>query len=154
MTIYEVLKSDHKLLRQWLTELETEAAASDVEGVEPTLTPTFDMFSSLLTAHSKAEEKVLYERLKNTDETSEEACGGQVEHHLADKLVHAMKNLDRGTREWNAHFKVLKEMVEHHIKEEESVLFKKAKSVLENDEEERLGEEMEKHRGTIPDNQT
>jgi hemerythrin superfamily protein len=150
-TIYDVLKKDHKLLKQWLKELETEIAASEAKGIGPADTPTFDIFSNYLTAHSKAEEKVFYDRLKVDEETEESALEGEVEHSAADKLLKELQSMERGSKDWNARFIVLKEMLEHHIEEEESVLFKKAKDVLEKDEEKRLGQQMEQQRGQIPD---
>ena len=43
---------------------------------------------------------------------------------------------------WKAKVKVLKEHVEHHMDEEESDLFKKARAVLDRDELDRLGDRM------------
>src|SRR5688572_7961599 len=129
-TIYDVLKEDHKLLKQWLKELEAEIAAAEVEGVEPTETATFDIFAKYLNAHSKAEERVFYARLKTDGETKESVLEGEVEHAALEKLLNELEAMTRESKDWNARFMVLKEMLEHHIEEEESVLFKKAKHVL------------------------
>ena len=149
-TIYEVLRKDHKQINQWLAELETEVAASDVEGVEPTKTRTFDLLAHFLSAHSKAEGEVFYQRLIRKKESAESACEGQIEHELVESLLNSMQHCDRGMR-WNAYFKVLKEMVQHHIEEEESMMFDRAKQVLSDEEAENIGTEMEVRRGQLPD---
>lgn len=151
MNIFDVLREDHQRLKQWLSELETEIAATDVGGLEASETPTFDIFSKFLMAHSKAEEKVLYDRLKKAGPAIEAALEGGIEHNLVSTLITQLSRLQRGSRDWNAHFKVLKEMLEHHIKEEESNLFDKAKEVLGEQEIEVLGDRMQQLRGDIPD---
>ena len=65
-------------------------------------------------------------------------------------MVKSMEKLDRGMM-WNAHFKVLREMLEHHIKEEESIVFSLAKKILSNEEAEDLGLMMERRRQGVPD---
>jgi hemerythrin-like domain-containing protein len=146
MTIYEVLKGDHKLLKQWLKELETETAAAEVLGEEAEATPTFRIFARYLEAHSKAEEAVFYQRLKGTGMPGESAQQGKIEHDLTAQLMQKLQTLPLGILEWNAHFTVLKGLLEHHIQEEESVIFNQARAILSTEEEESLGRRMEELR--------
>jgi len=152
-SIYEVLESDHKLIKQWLTELETEIAAADVEGIEPTETRTFDILSRFVTAHSKAEDKVLYQRLLDSETTVEVGYEGEIEHDIVANLLLKMKKCDRGAQ-WNAYFKVLKETLEQHIDEEESTVFSRAEEIFPDEETQIMGAEMEASRGELPDIET
>ena len=52
---------------------------------------------------------------------------------------------------WKAKVKVLKENVEHHMDEEETELFKKARAVLDGGELEQLGARMERIKRSAED---
>jgi hypothetical protein len=79
-----------------------------------------------LTAHSRAEEKVVYDALirarakQDVHVLGEE---GYVEHHAVDDLLARISRLEVGTELWKAHAKVIKEMLEHHIAEEQNETF-------------------------------
>ena len=53
-----------------------------------------------------------------------------------------LHTLARGDQKWGAKFKVLKESIEHHIKEEEGQMFRIARAVLSRDELNDLGARM------------
>lgn len=79
-----------------------------------------------LTAHSRAEEKVVYEallRVRTSDPSHEIADEGYVEHSLVDELLTTLASTDASTERWRASAKVLSELLEHHIQEEESDTF-------------------------------
>ena len=100
--LIEIMKDDDKSLR------ERKAA--------------FDEFAPTLAAHAKPEERSLYQFMKGKDDLGEEAFEGEVEHGLADQLVEEVK---RTTEEdvLGARIKVLAELVEHHLEEEEEEIF-------------------------------
>jgi hypothetical protein len=55
------------------------------------------------------------------------------------KELHALAKDDE---QWGAKFKVLKESIEHHIQEEERIMFHTARGVLDRDELRELGARM------------
>ena len=55
---------------------------------------------------------------------------GYEEHHVADVLLDELLDVPPDTDVWKAKVKVLKENVEHHIKDEEEKLFPKAEKLL------------------------
>lgn len=66
------------------------------------------------------------------------------EHHAVDDLVLPdLKHTDVTTDQFGARAKVLKELVEHHMKEEEGDMFPRAKTLLGKDELDTLGTAME-----------
>lgn len=113
--IIEVILKDHEPLKE-LIEIMKD---SDKELSERKA--AFDEFVPLLIAHAKPEEQALYIYMKSKEDTREEALEGDVEHGLADQLVEECK---RTTDEdlLSARIKVLAELVEHHIEEEEDEL--------------------------------
>lgn len=81
----------------------------------------FEQFAPLLIAHAKPEEEVLYTAMKEDKEIRVEAYEGEVEHELAEMMLHEAKAAT-DTDIWSAKVKVLAELVEHHIQEEEGDL--------------------------------
>jgi hemerythrin-like domain-containing protein len=76
---------------------------------------------------------------RNTEEILLEA----VEEHLGVKRVIAdLLDLDAGDETFEAKAKVLKDLVEHHVEEEEKDLFPKVQKLMDADELEAIGEEM------------
>ncbi|SFQ76741.1 hypothetical protein SAMN05216578_103214 [Halopseudomonas formosensis] len=65
------------------------------------------------------------------------------EHRAVDSLVLPdLLNTDPGSLEFAGRIKVLKELVEHHIEEEEEEMFKDAQELLSAEQLEELGEQM------------
>jgi len=86
----------------------------------------FGALKPLLTAHARAEEKVVYVPMTKAkgEESRDLANEGFVEHSLVDVLMERMGKPDvAGSDGWKAHATVLKELLEHHIKEEEGEIF-------------------------------
>ena len=98
----------------------------------------FREFAPLLLAHAKAEEKSLYPVLKNQDELRE-GFESQVEHELAAYMI---KRSERGGTAdiVNADIKVLAELVEHHIEEEEGEILPHFKKEIEMEDRVNLGQ--------------
>jgi hypothetical protein len=103
----------------------TKMMASD----EPkqTRTAAFERLKPFLTAHARAEELAVYNPLiavKGSPDSHAMGNEGFVEHSLVDVLLERLAKTDlAGTDAWKAHAKVLQEMLEHHIKEEEREMF-------------------------------
>jgi hemerythrin superfamily protein len=103
----------------------------------------FAQFAEELTAHSRAEEKVLYARLRKSEEGKDEALEGAVEHEVADRLIDDLKrNSNTQSDEWSARCGVLQELLEHHIEEEEDEMFKTARKLLDAKALEEMGDEF------------
>lgn len=95
-----------------------------------------------LTMHELLEEKLLYPALETKAVTRAIALEGFEEHHVADILLKELQRLPPASERWTAKFKVLKESLEHHIKEEERHMFPNARGVLTSDELRQLAARM------------
>lgn len=137
MQILQVLKKDHDEVKALLAQLaETgERAAKKREQI-------FAKIKTQLTAHSHAEERVFYQPLKAHEEAKEDALEGDVEHKLVERLMEEMAREPKGDETWTAKATVLKELVEHHVKEEEGAFFRKARKLFDKQELEDMGAEM------------
>jgi iron-sulfur cluster repair protein YtfE (RIC family) len=102
-----------------------------------------------LVSHSRAEEKVLYALLLKETENDKKnelrslTNEGYEEHHAVDHILSELKQLDPDDELWEARMKVLKENVEHHIKEEENELFPKVKKQIDLEKRRLLNDQFE-----------
>ena len=64
------------------------------------------------------------------------------EHHVVDLIMAELEATAVGDETWAAKLTVVKESLEHHIEEEEDVMFKQARQVMDTPELEELGDRM------------
>ena len=110
--IIELILDDHKPLKSMIQTLKDEEL--DRAGKAGVL----EEFVPLLTVHAKAEEQTLYSQMKEFPDLRMESFEGDTEHAIAAQLMQEI-NSAADDDEWSAKVKVLAELVETHIKEEE-----------------------------------
>jgi hemerythrin superfamily protein len=135
MDIYEVLKEDHDEARRLLDALDE---TGDDEGDKRAR--RYAEFKIDLMMHQHVEESVFYNSLKDIEETRDDALEAINEHHVVDTLLEELDDMPKEGDEWRAKFGVLKELVEHHMREEEEEFFRTARKVLDPEQAERMGE--------------
>lgn len=113
--IIDLILFDHKPLKKLIKVMK------NLDLAENERREAFDKFAPLLIAHAKPEEQILYAVMKNDKEIRVEAFEGEVEHELAEMMLQEAKAAT-DTDVWSAKVKVLAELVEHHIQEEEGDL--------------------------------
>jgi len=131
--IVEILLEDHKPLKV-LIKMMKDSKLKFKEKRD-----VFEEFAQTLMVHSKSEEETLYTALKKMDALREAGYEGDVEHRLADHLINEIKNTEDEVL-CAARIKVLAELVEHHLKEEEEELLPDFKKNSESHEREILGD--------------
>jgi hypothetical protein len=134
----DMLERDHRRFEELFAKGEKTTARST--SGRPAL---LALLKAELIAHELVEEKVLYPALKPHGEAREIVLEGYQEHHVADVLVRELERLSPDDERWGAKFKVLKENIEHHIEEEESDMFRKARSIFNRQQLDSIGRRME-----------
>ena len=139
MDIFDEMKKEHKGFRKLISEIEetTERAVKTRE-------KKFMELSTDLMAHHKAEEKVLVPVLKEHKETKIMGIEIEEEHHVADQIVYELKDIPVDNDNWMVKFEVLKEIMDHHMQEEENEITKKGREVIEKDRLEKMVSKFEK----------
>lgn len=132
-----LLETDHRRLEDLLKKGE-ETTERAVKG----RTELLNRLTSELTVHELIEEKVLYPALRAHPEAKDIVLEGYQEHHVADLIVRELHAVHKDDEQWGPKFKVLKENIEHHIKEEEGEMFRTARGVLSREELQQLGARM------------
>lgn len=110
--ILQLILEDHKPLKKLIKTLKSSTADFDDKK------EAFEEFAPLILTHAKSEEETLYIFMKDGQDMREEGFEGDVEHDLATQMVEdARSTTDEDL--FCARVKVLAELVEHHIEEEE-----------------------------------
>lgn len=98
-----------------------------------------------LTHHMILEEEIFYPCFKSATERKKDKqifFEAKEEHRAADKVLRDLLHTDVGSLAFGGKVKVLKELVEHHIDEEENEMFALAREILTEDELVELGDKM------------
>jgi hemerythrin superfamily protein len=133
--IVTLILDDHKPLKALIKILKDSKASIT------TKSPAFEKFAPALLAHAKAEEQCLYVPMNEDRELRIEAQEGFTEHSIADELITEILTIGPDDQDmWVAKVKVLAELVDHHIEEEEGVVLKKVKKQFNAEERAQIGE--------------
>ncbi|GAA0535266.1 hemerythrin superfamily protein [Rhizomicrobium palustre] len=117
--ILHTLKTEHREVAALLKEMvEAENGASRKK--------LLGQIKAALIPHLRAEEKVVYQPLIVDRDKGLRTDGfeGEAEHRLADRLMDELSAIENAASpEFAGTAKVLMEMIEHHVKEEEDDIF-------------------------------
>jgi hemerythrin superfamily protein len=128
--ILDTLKQEHDEVKALLSDLQDAQTAAQRKSLVKSI-------KAALVPHTKAEEKVVYDAVIALRDKDAQTDGqeGYLEHELAAKTLQRLESIANATSpEHKAAGKVLKELVEHHIDEEERNVWKDVKSNFSDDE--------------------
>ncbi|MDQ3010077.1 MAG: hemerythrin domain-containing protein [Acidobacteriota bacterium] len=135
MDAVEYLIKQHRELESLMEQV---AKASDVSKKKALFTQAADH----LTVHITSEEQIFYPAVKA--KRTEDILLESLEEHLSLKrLLADLLVMNTEEQTFEPKFKVLKEQTEHHHEEEEEHLFPKVKKLLDEQQRNALGEQMQ-----------
>ena len=137
MNALEILKHDHEKVAMLLDQ-----ACETTERAEKTREKLLQQIKSELKIHEEIEEKVFYPFLKQFKEEKELILEAYEEHHMVDVLLSELEETDTEREEWKAKMTVLKEMIKHHVNEEEGQIFPLVKELVSKEELDALTQKM------------
>jgi hemerythrin-like domain-containing protein len=135
--IYTKLKDDHQAASSILQQL-----------AQTTTTETRkrqSLFAELqhsLKRHSEAEEATFYAVLRQHEQTRDLIRDAQQEHQRIETLLHELEHMGTNDLRWGATLQTLKNLVEHHVHEEEEKVFARARTILPAWQAEDLGQQF------------
>lgn len=141
MNAIDLLIEDHKRVKKLLEELSTTTERAVKKRAE-----LLHRIEQELQIHTALEEEILCPAIKEAGgkEEAKMYYEAKEEHCTVDSLVLPdLLHTATDTVEFAGRVKVMKELLEHHIEEEESELFPTAKKLLGKDTLEELGHTME-----------
>jgi hemerythrin superfamily protein len=134
MDVFEELMQEHEEVKGMFEQLMEKGKQKQL----------FDKLQKELSAHMEAEEKVVYKRFEKEEATHQLVLEAQEEHRVAKRV---MNELDRADGDkWEARLKVLFEMIQHHIEEEENSFFPEARKIVDQKQAEELREQFEERK--------
>lgn len=123
MDILDTLKQDHEDVAEMLDRLVESDNADERKNLLASI-------KEALVPHLRAEEKVVYDAVLALRGNEQKTHGeeGYIEHGLGDKMLASLTKMSNPmSPEFSAGAKVLKELVEHHVEEEESNIWSDVK---------------------------
>jgi hemerythrin superfamily protein len=141
MNAIELLKSQHRKVESLFSKLEKATQAKQKEQY-------FVEIADSLAIHASIEEHHFYPGVK--DKATEGMLLESVEEHLTIKRVLSdLLELDADDKTFDAKIKVLKDLVEHHVEEEEDSLFPAVAKAIDKADLEAIGKAMSEEQAEL-----
>lgn len=141
MNAIDLLRKDHETVKGLLDRL-----SSTTERGVKTRVELLHKIEQELMVHTDIEEEIFYPAYKEAGKKEQAVMTAEAkeEHRTVDSLVLPdLLNTDPASVEFSGRVKVLKELLEHHIEEEEKELFPEARRLLGAEQLKELGKAME-----------
>lgn len=142
MNVLEHIKEEHKEVEELFEQGEEKPTLAIVREI-----------GNIILPHHHAEEQVVFPAVKSKTEPKKEVVNALIAEH---DIIHAQLNellkMKQGDELFKAKFGVLKELIEHHVTEEEEVFFKHAEEVYSDAQLEAAAEKFEKAYDAYPAN--
>lgn len=129
--VVDLILQDHREMERMFDQLRTDPDSR--AGLVPVLT-------TLLTAHSRAEEAEVYPAARSEAGESDEVEHSQEEHLLADKLMLELAETDPATTAFDDKLTELIDAVTHHVEEEEKTVLPGMRTALSDERRSELGQ--------------
>lgn len=121
MEATKLLRADHKLVSDLFEEYEnTTSVKKKRELVAQICTE--------LTVHAQIEEEIFYPAVKRALKDKELIPEATIEHNTLKQLIAEVEGKEPDGEMFDARIKVMSEYVKHHVKEEQTEIFPKAKA--------------------------
>jgi len=137
--VLDLLKEDHDEVKALLKKLVDGKTAAERKSL-------VKQIKAALVPHVRAEEKTVYDAIialkdKQPKQDGEE---GYLEHALADKTLTGLDKIANAmSPEFSAAAKVLKELVEHHVEEEETNVWSDVRKNFSDEERMEMGRKFQ-----------
>jgi hemerythrin superfamily protein len=138
MNALDLLKQDHEKVKELFKQFEANDDPSANEGI-------VDDIKTELQTHAHVEESIFYPTLEdqNDEELIELVDESLEEHQEVKDLLKDIESLMGDEQQVRTKVMALRQKVEHHATEEETEMFPRVRKVLQTEELERMGEEIE-----------
>jgi hemerythrin superfamily protein len=143
--VIDLIMQDHREVERLFEELKQRPEK------RPNLLP---VLTTLLTAHSRAEEAEVYPVARDEAGEAEDVAHSQEEHLLADRLLAELSECDPYSTEYGDKLAEVVEAVSHHVEEEESTVLPGIRDRLDDARRAELGKAFlksrQEHLGDMP----
>jgi len=143
-----LLEADHKAVQKLFAQ--EEKAKHDSKKKQS----LFNQIDTALTIHAMIEEEIFYPAVKKAraEHLKDEVLEGYEEHKQIKEMLKKIADLTPAEETYDMKVKVLKEDVEHHVKDEESEMFPHARKFLGEKRLIELGAELAARKEELEEN--
>jgi hemerythrin superfamily protein len=134
--VYDLLKNDHNMVKGLIKDT-----------IDKRDTKNFDEIKVQLEIHMMGEEKYLYPALREKDKAKMDKS--YQEHHVGKLVLHELKKTDKDNERWIPKMKVLNDILDHHIDEEENQIFPRARDLLDKDQEQDIFKKIKRSKSLM-----
>ncbi|MBI2394243.1 MAG: hemerythrin domain-containing protein [Deltaproteobacteria bacterium] len=136
MNALMLLKTDHRTVAQLFDEILGTNAKSKKQSLIKKIVKE-------LSVHAAVEEQVFYPAVRDAvDDAEDEVLEALEEHHIVKWVLSELEKMTPDDERFDAKVKVLCETVTHHVKEEETKLFKLVRKHMDHRALDELGRAM------------
>ncbi len=132
--LFDLLKQDHQRIMNLFTEI--------IEKEEQSKDDLFSQIQQGLDLHMKGEESYLYPVLEGKEDANEMTLEAFEEHHVSKTVLDELSSMSSSDEHWMPKVKVLKELISHHVEEEENELFPLAQDILPEEQVMKIGKSI------------
>ncbi len=125
--VCDLLEDDHKAVRKMFEEFEQMMKANKAGSINTRKELALRICSELV-MHTTVEEEILYPALREVVDDTMLVAEAEVEHAGAKELIAQIEAADVVDEKFDAKVMVLGENIEHHVKEERTDMFPKARA--------------------------
>jgi hemerythrin-like domain-containing protein len=141
MKATDLLKKQHREVKALFKKVEKSENARERRQL-------MDQISQQLELHTQIEEEIFYPAVRESGKKAEEMIDeAYEEHHVVKLVLQELPQVDPEDERFEAKMTVLSELVQHHVEEEESEMFKIAEKGLGKERLTELGDEMAQRAG-------
>jgi hemerythrin-like domain-containing protein len=137
--VFELLKTDHRQVQDLFTRFEDADKRTKASIADEALTA--------LEVHAALEEELVYPAIAEVIDDEETINEAKEEHHVAKLLIKELRKMDADDEGFSTKFKILGELVSHHIEKEEGEVFPQAQE--SGFEPESMSEEVSKRKAKL-----
>ncbi len=134
LKILEEIKKEHDEIRNYFLMMEND---------EEKAPEIFNDLATFVLSHHESEEQVVFEALSNKKDVREVKNNLKAEHAGIRRTMQIILDTPSDDEMWKAHLHLLKDLLSHHVQEEENELFEALRKELEEKEQRQLQKDFE-----------
>ena len=142
MDVLKLIKADHR---------QVETLFSVIESTDDThkLYESFNRLYNALNVHAEAEEQTFYQAIRHCQDIERLVNAAESEHDEAKQILEELESFSPTSAEFKQKIGELKQVIQHHVQEEENEIFSQVLNCMSQDEREQLGKEFEAVKGKL-----
>jgi hemerythrin-like domain-containing protein len=141
MKATDLLKKQHKEVKALFKKVEKTENARERRQLMEQITQQLEL-------HTQIEEEIFYPAVRESGKKAEEMIDeAYEEHHVVKLVLKELPEVNPEDERFEAKMTVLSELIEHHVEEEETEMFKIAEKQLGKDRLNELGDQMAERAG-------